>query len=387
MKRKLNLMISMICAAALAVSCTPQEKPAVKPSGTTEKKEENKHQGNLDMLNPSAYSDVSGIRLEPGSYISIIGKTSGTAYWNEVESGAEQAAEDLNKALGYKGNDKIKVNFSGSAKGENIEDQINILDEELARNPIAVGIAIIDSSACEVQFDLAAENGIPIIAFDSGSDYMDIEAMCSANNSEIGRTAAGKLSEAVQDKGAAALFVNDKKSTSARQREEAFLKEIKEKYPEIEVPVIYHMDELNETAKVIAEEKNAVKEEGAEDIAPEDITQTEVIRYFLEKHPEINGCFATNAETVQILLEALSDAGKEDMAVIGVDGGEEQMKALEEGRISGLIVQNPYGMGYASVIAAARAALNMGNQAFVDTSFIWVTKENMEKDSIQKILY
>lgn len=377
----------MICAAALAVSCTPQEKPAVKPSGTTEKKEENKHQGNLDMLNPSAYSDVSGIRLEPGSYISIIGKTSGTAYWNEVESGAEQAAEDLNKALGYKGNDKIKVNFSGSAKGENIEDQINILDEELARNPIAVGIAIIDSSACEVQFDLAAENGIPIIAFDSGSDYMDIEAMCSANNSEIGRTAAGKLSEAVQDKGAAALFVNDKKSTSARQREEAFLKEIKEKYPEIEVPVIYHMDELNETAKVIAEEKNAVKEEGAEDIAPEDITQTEVIRYFLEKHPEINGCFATNAETVQILLEALSDAGKEDMAVIGVDGGEEQMKALEEGRISGLIVQNPYGMGYASVIAAARAALNMGNQAFVDTSFIWVTKENMEKDSIQKILY
>ena len=38
-----------------------------------------------------------------------------------------------------------------------IRDRINILDEELARYPIAVGISVVDATACEVQFDLAAE--------------------------------------------------------------------------------------------------------------------------------------------------------------------------------------------------------------------------------------
>ena len=82
--------------------------------------EEDPRQGNLDALNATAYRDVTGINLEPGSYISIIGKNSGSEFWKEVEAGAVKAGEDINEALGYKGEDKIKVNFSGSAKGENV---------------------------------------------------------------------------------------------------------------------------------------------------------------------------------------------------------------------------------------------------------------------------
>ena len=50
------------------------------------------------------------LNLEPGSYISIIGRNSSDSeFWNEVKAGAERAAEDLNAALGYKGEDKVKV--------------------------------------------------------------------------------------------------------------------------------------------------------------------------------------------------------------------------------------------------------------------------------------
>ena len=73
--------------------------------------------------------------------------------------------------------------------------------------------------------------------------------------------------------------------------------------------------------------------------------------------------------------------------VIAVDGGKEQLKALEEERLDGLLVQNPYGMGYSAVVSAARAALGMGNEAFIDTGYIWVTKSNLKKQSIQKMLY
>lgn len=35
-------------------------------------------------------------------------------------------------------------------------------------------------------------------------------------------------------------------------------------------------------------------------------------------------------------------------------------------------------MGYATVVAAARAALEIGNEATVDTGYVWVDKENMD---------
>lgn len=386
MKRRLRTVLSLACAAMMIASCAPEKAPIKKPAGTTHK-EENEKQGNLDVLNPVAYSDVSGIHLEPGSYISIIGKTTGSAYWDEVKAGAEKAVEDLNKALGYKGEDKIKMNFSGPSKGENVEEQINILDEELARNPIAVGIAIIDASAYEVQFDLASENGIPIVAYDSGSDFKEIQAMCSADNSAMGRVAAQKLGSIMEGKGEVAVLVHDKESTNGKQREEAFLQELQSAFPEMKAPVVYHLDEQLEVAKTIADEKNAVKAEGAADILPEDITQTEVITYLLEKNPNITGCYATNVSTTQELLKVLDDMKREDMSVVAIDGGADQLKALKDGKIDGLIVQNPYGMGYATVIAASRAALGMGNQAFVDTGYVWVTTDNMDKDSIKRMLY
>jgi ribose transport system substrate-binding protein len=52
-----------------------------------------------------------------------------------------------------------------------------------------------------------------------------------------------------------------------------------------------------------------------------------------------------------------------------------------------LIVQNPYGIGYATVVACARAVLGQGNEATVSTGYTWVTKDNMNKDSIKKMLY
>ena len=60
----------------------------------------------------------------------------------------------------------IKVKLVYSAPGrqrDDVDDQVNILDEELARYPVAVGIAAVDSGHVRFSFDLgSAENGIPI---------------------------------------------------------------------------------------------------------------------------------------------------------------------------------------------------------------------------------
>jgi ribose transport system substrate-binding protein len=51
------------------------------------------------------------------------------------------------------------------------------------------------------------------------------------------------------------------------------------------------------------------------------------------------------------------------------------------------VVQNPFGIGYASVIAASRSILESGNEAEVNTGYIWVTGDNLEEESIQNMLY
>ena len=72
--------------------------------------------------------------------------------------------------------------------------------------------------------------------------------------------------------------------------------------------------------------------------------------------------------------------------VVGFDADDEQIEMLRDGKVDGLVVQNPFGMGYAAVIAASRAALSLGNEAYIDTGYVWVTKENLEDKDVQKML-
>lgn len=396
MKRKgTQRMISagLLCMMLALASCgkkEPDKETAVKPQ-TGKEQTEREGQGNLTLIQPQAYSEVDGITLEPGTYLSLIGKYDKTDYWKQAKRGAEQAVSDLNQALGYKGEEKIRLNFSAPAEYESVDEQINILDEELARYPAAVGIAIIDSNACAVQFDLAAENGIPIVAFDSGSDYQGLQSICATNNQDAGRTAAVKLAAQLENKGKVLVFAHDSISTTAKERETGFADAIRAEYPEIEIAEIVRADSLQDVKREMADKKNAEANVQADDehaTKPEEFTDVDAVKYILEQHPDVKGCFATNVTVTQMLLEAVDEmedeAGKK---IIGFDGGEEQLTALEDGRLSGLVVQNPYGMGYAAVIACARSVNNEGNEAVVDTGYVWVTRDNLEDKDIRRIIY
>ena len=118
------------------------------------------------------------------------------------------------------------------------------------------------------------------------------------------------------------------------------------------------------------------------------MSDADVIAYYLGKHPELKGCFGTNDASTQLAVSALDTAGMTDaVTVMGFDAGADQLASLERGDVDGLVVQNPFGMGYATVIAGARTVLEIGNEAEVDTGYVWVDQSNMEDDNIQAFLY
>ncbi len=500
MRRKLMKTAALALTAALIAGACAKETEQ-NHTFTGDPSEEPEYQASLNPIMPSAYRDVQGLKLEKGTYISIIGKSEATAFWKAVRSGVMQAAEDLNQELGYSGNDKIKVTYNGPAKSEDIDEQVNILDEELSRYPDVIGIASIDEEACTVQFDLATENGIPIIALDSGNQYPGIQCTVKTDNQEAARTGAYKLADEIGGKGDVMVLVHDSKSETAKERAKSFQDEIAENYPDIRTAEVVYCDQLDDLKKQMAEEQNEGLEEGGRKAEKESITDADAVQYLIEQHPGLKGIFGTNDSTTMLGLEAIRQAEKAweegekeekdqgedtdqkedgrtqeqtgedarerdgetkeaarsgdgagedqesvqdsqaggnesgedvenkasqedseneasakdasgdkdgradsessvsaeenagestdpaEIVLMGFDVSKEQLKALEEGEISGLVVQNPFGIGYASVVAAARTVLQSGNEAQVSTGYLWVTQDNMNDASIQKMLY
>lgn len=380
-----NRWVASAIAAVVILGSTGCAKEEEKPTFTGETTKEPGYQVNLNEISPTVYSEVQGLNLEPGTYISIIGKDESSAFWKSVKKGAAQAAEDLNEELGYTGSDKIKVLYNAPAKEENIDEQVNILDEELARYPDVVGIASIDENACTVQFDLATENGIPVIALDSGNNYPGIQCTVKTDNQDAARTGAYKLADAIGRDGEILLLVHDSKSETGKERASSFQAEIKENYPNIQIAETIYYDQMEELKKKITGEA-ALSEE--EPIEVGEMSDEEVILYYLEKHPEVKGIFGTNNVTTQLAVSSLKEVEKStEIVVMGFDTGKGQIQSLEDGEIAGLVVQNPFAIGYASVVAAARTVLEVGNEAVVSTGYTWVTKDNLESESIQKMIY
>ncbi|MBO5460766.1 MAG: substrate-binding domain-containing protein [Ruminococcus sp.] len=397
--RKGRKWIALATAAVLSVSicgCAEEEKPTF----TGETTEEAEYQDCLNAIAPSVYGKVQGLELEPGTYISIIGKSESTAYWQMVEQGVMQAAEDLNAELGYTGEDKIKVTYNAPEDEENIDEQVNILDEELARYPDVLGIASVDEEACMVQFDLATTNGIPIISLDSGNTYQGILCTVKTDNRDAAKTSASKLADELADESSVILLVHDSASESAREREESFISQMNEEEGKTVAEVIY-CDQLDELKKQMIEEQSAESTEDTQDEAEagdsaaseiseeslQEISDKEVVQYYIEKHGA-TGVFGTNPDATQLGLKAIEMCDNaEQIVLMGFDAGADQLQALRDGKIAGLIVQNPFGIGYASVVAAARTVLEIGNEAVVDTGYVWVTMDNIENESIQKMLY
>lgn len=417
MKKKVTAAAALaLCVAMGVCACsTPKENDAF----TGEKKEDPAWQANLDKISPEVYADISDLDLEPGTYISVIGKREGTSYWNEVQAGVEQAAADINKHLGYKGEDKIKVLYNAPSDSENIDEQVNILDEELARYPDVIAVASVAEDASAVQFDLAAENGIAVVAFDSKNSYQGIQCTCMTDNTAEAKEGAQKLGEAIDGKGEIILIAQDSVSGTAKERTKAVADELAANYPEVKIVETIYMDQLEELKmQAAAEELGVTKEElaawtvessgqdTAEEVAQDTASETiqtkledihaiadgmkdaDVAAYYMEKHPELKGCFAVNADAVLLAMDAVDIVeNAEDIVLMGFDAGKEQVAALKDGKVDGLIVQNPFGMGYATVVAAARATLEIGNEANVNTGYVWADKESLDDPVIKGMLY
>jgi ABC-type sugar transport system substrate-binding protein len=94
----------------------------------------------------------------------------------------------------------------------------------------------------------------------------------------------------------------------------------------------------------------------------------------------IAGFFAANDQMALGIARALADAGRRDsVAVVGVDGIEQALRAIERGAMSATVSQYPYTIGSLGVDACLAAAAGKPLPAKIDAPIQVVTKRNVAR--------
>ena len=305
------------------------------------------------------------IPVEAGSRIAVVSKCVDGEYWKIIRKGMEAAVKDINTAFDFKGDDEVTMTFEGPGNEQDVETQVNTLDAVIAENPTVLCLSAGDMDSCQAQLEAAGENGIPVISFDSNVVDNDlVAAFRGTDNNAAGKIAGEKMAEALNGEGKVAIFSAQEKTESSQKRVEGFKEALKDQKGITIVKELY-TDQVDD--------------------------MSEAMQDVLNSYPDLAGVFCTNEDVAELYLK-LDKNGETTPVMIGVDASSGQQDAIKNGDQLGCVSQDPYEIGYQTIIAAAQAmSTDSGKAAELEKSVLlepkWIDSSNIEDEANSNYLY
>lgn len=341
----------------------------------------------LAVLMVLAMSAVAEERL----YIPVMAKGFQHQFWQTVAAGAQKAAEDYD----------VDIYFDGPASETNIDEQVEMLKSEMAKNPKAIALAALSTDAVMAELQECVEKGIPVIGFDSGvpgAPEGAIKATASTNNENAAAIAAEKLMEqegfadmlkaaTAENPVVIAVISQEAVSGSIVGRTTGFVNKMVELASEYNtVSVTGHdlwKNEVEGAGVIVHVQISATTE--ATDVATASnavLNMDGLKAVFLSNEGAVTGFLAATADGSD-----LAEGGRYDgLMVAGFDAGATQKNAVRNGWFIGSVTQDPYMIGYYAVELAVKAA-NGEEVSDVDTGAQWYTAENIDDEMISMLVY
>jgi ribose transport system substrate-binding protein len=272
--------------------------------------------------------------------IAVIPKGLTHEHWQSVHRGAEQAAKDLT-ASGI----STQVVWDGPRKEDDAKEQIDIIKLNLSNKVNGLVLAPQHSETMVASVEEAQQQGVPVVILDSGLNNPDAYIKYVAtDNYHGGELAAEHLLKVLRDDGNLApklvLLRYQTGSESTDQREQGFIDYV-EKAKQKDQPGITWLSKEGFYAG--ATKDSAMKTAG---------TLLDSLR-----DKGIDGIFAPNESSASGLLQVIRSQKEKlpkKIRFMGFDSSVPLLEALEDGEIDGLIVQDPYRMGYLGVWTAVQ---------------------------------
>jgi ribose transport system substrate-binding protein len=173
--------------------------------------------------------------------------------------------------------------------------------------------------------------------FTQPNDYVGV---CSSDLVNLGKDAAEMLADAMGGKGKIGFMYYDTKYHNTNMREAAFKYIIQTKYPNIQI----------------------VAEQGIADADSSGVAAAAMIT----QHPEITGLFSPWDGPAEAVVAACRAAKRPDIKVVTFDfGAANALDMVKGGNVAGIVVDDPFAMGYSLVVMGAYGILGKPCPAFL----------------------
>jgi ribose transport system substrate-binding protein len=296
--------------------------------------------------------------------VPVIVKDMTSPYWQAVLAGARKAGQDLG----------VNVVELGAQLENDVSGQISILEAAVASNPAAIVIAPAQFAALGKPIDEAAKK-VKIIGLESEADTKAMTSLLATDNVNAGRIAADALAEAItksyaDTEGDVAIITSMPGLASLDQRAKGFKDEVAAKYRA-----------LNVAADKVADGKPA--------------SIREIINDLIAKDGDLRGVVASDPSTAEVVAQAVSEGGYQisivtfgsDENLVKTFGSDENLvKLLQSDVITGVVLEDPFRIGYDGVKTALAASKGEPVPAYVDTGATLVTKTNLSSTRSQELL-
>jgi len=285
-------------------------------------------------------------------YIAIISKGFQHQFWQAVKKGADDESAKLG----------VKNTFEGPAAETDVENQMTMLTNAIAKKPDAIAFAALDSKAAAAPLAQIQSMKIPLIAFDSGVDSNIPVTTAATDNIAAAGEAAKHMCALIGNAGKVAMVVHDQTSRSGIDRRDGFIAGIKANCPNVTL-----LDP---------------QYGGGDQAKSADITKS-----IIQANPDLKGIFGSNEGSAIGIVKGVQELNKTGLAIVGFDSGKAQKDAITSGLMAGAITQNPVGMGAAVIDAAVKAINGEAQPKTIDTGFYWYDKTNITDPKIAAVLY
>jgi ribose transport system substrate-binding protein len=276
-------------------------------------------------------------------------------YWQTVRMGTEKAAKELG----------IQVPFYGPELETQVDVQIGMFENSIAKKVDGILLAPCDSEALVPLVEKATKLGIVVATFDTDINKTDNRiSFVATDNYAAGKLAGQNAGRLLGGKGKVGVMGHLAGTMDTRERLGGFIDVIKAQFPGIQ---------LLETVYGDGDQQKSLDK------------ATDIMR----SNPDLAAFYATNeggAVGIALAVEQAKKVGK--VKIIGFDSSEQEIDFLKRGVITGFVVQNPFQIGYLGVktlyehLAGVKKA-----PARIDTGVVWVEMKNFNQPDIQKILY
>ncbi len=305
--KKISVLVLLLALAVALVACSGQtQESAAATTAAASESQAAASASESQAAEPAAQSGAIKIG------VSVADQSN--PFYIEILDGMQSAVKE---------GDQLVVMDAGFDAAKQITD----IEDMIQQGVSVMMIDPVDSNGIQASLLACKDAGIPIVAYNSPvDDASSVASTVASDNFMAGQLIGEELAKAMGEKGKVVMLTYNVAQVCA-DRANGFKDSIS-KYPDIEI----------------------VEEQ---EIQPGVDTALPVMENMLQSYPDLTGVFALNDPSAIGCAAAVESAGMLDkIKIVGVDGSEDGIKVIKEGKMLASAAQHPVDIGKISVETA-----------------------------------